>query len=118
LNEDADIESFAAEMIDRFGAMPEEVKQLMALVGVKLLCRRAHVEKLEAGPKGLIVGFRANSFADPAGLVRYIAKQGSDAKVRPDMKIVFIGDFERASVRLEGARKILRDLVQIAEKKR
>ena len=118
LNEDADIESFAAEMIDRFGPMPEEVKQLMALVGVKLLCRLAHVEKLEAGPKGLIVGFRANSFADPAGLVRYIAKQGSDAKVRPDMKIVFIGDFERASERLEGARKILRDLVQIAEKKR
>jgi transcription-repair coupling factor (superfamily II helicase) len=117
LDEDEDIESFAAEMIDRFGPMPDEVKQLMVLVGVKLLCRRAHVEKLEAGPKGVIVGFRANSFANPAGLVRYIAKQGSDAKVRPDMKIVFIRDFERASERLEGARQILRDLVQIAEKK-
>ncbi len=117
LDDEADIESFAAEMIDRFGPMPDEVKLLMVLVGVKLLCRRAHVEKLEAGPRGIIVGFRSNSFADPAGLVRYIAKQGSDAKVRPDMKIVFIGDFERASERLEGARKILRDLVRIAEKK-
>ncbi len=118
LDDEAEIESFAAEMIDRFGPMPDEVRQLMALVGVKLLCRRAHVEKLEAGPKGIIVGFRANSFADPAGLVRYIAKKGSDAKVRPDMKIVFIGDFERPADRLDGARKILRDLVQIAHKKR
>ena len=81
------------------------------------MCRHAHVEKVEAGPKGIIVGFRNNSFADPAALVRYIAKQGADAKVRPDMKIVFMGDFTRAKDRLDGARKILRDLVRIAEKK-
>ena len=68
LDEEADIEGFAAEMIDRFGPMPDEVRQLMVLVGVKLLCRRAHVEKLEAGPKGIIVGFRGNTFADPQDL--------------------------------------------------
>jgi transcription-repair coupling factor (superfamily II helicase) len=117
LDDEAEIESFAAEMIDRFGPMPDEVKQLMVLVGVKALCRRAHVEKLEAGPKGVIIGFRNNSFANPAGLVRFIARQGSEAKVRPDMKIVFIGEFERAADRLSGARAILRELVAIAEKK-
>ncbi len=117
LDDDAEIEAFAAEMIDRFGPMPEEVKQLMTLVGVKILCRRAHVEKLEVGPKGIIVGFRNNSFANPTGLVRYIGKQGPEAKVRPDMKVVFIGDYARAKDRLAGAKKIMRDLVQIAEKK-
>ena len=93
LDEDAEIESFAAEMIDRFAPMPPEGQQLLKLISVKALCRKAHVEKLEAGPKGIIIGFRANSFANPQGLVRYIAKQGSDAKVRPDMKIVFLGDY-------------------------
>ena len=117
LDDEADIESFAAEMIDRFGPMPNEVTQLMKLVGVKVLCRRAHVEKVDAGPKGVIIGFRHNSFANPQGLVKYISKQGSDAKVRPDMKIVFIRDFERAAERLEGTRELLRDLVKIAEKK-
>jgi transcription-repair coupling factor (superfamily II helicase) len=117
LDDEAEIESFAAEMIDRFGPMPDEVKQLMVLVGVKVLCRRAHVEKLEAGPKGIIIGFRNNSFANPQGLVRFIARQGSEAKVRPDMKVVFIGDYERAKDRLSGARAILRELVGIAEKK-
>ncbi len=78
---------------------------------------KAHVEKVEAGPKGVIVAFRDNSFANPAGLVRFVAEQGSRAKVRPDMKIVFAGDFDETHERLEGARRILRTLVALAQKK-
>jgi transcription-repair coupling factor (superfamily II helicase) len=49
--------------------------------------------------------------------VRYVTEQRSDAKVRPDMKIVFIRDFENAKARLEGTITILRTLVAIAMKK-
>jgi transcription-repair coupling factor (superfamily II helicase) len=117
LQSDTEIESFAAEMIDRFGPLPGEVEQLLQLVAIKALCRQAHIEKVEAGPKGVIVAFRDNSFANPQGLVRYITEQGSFAKVRPDMKIVFIREFETASERLEGTRQILRTLAAIAMKK-
>ena len=116
LETDEDIESFAAEMIDRFGPVPSEVEQLLEIVAIKALCRRAHVEKVDAGPKGVIVSFRDNHFADPAGLVRYVAEQGTSAKVRPDMRIVFIRDFDSMKQRLAGARRILRALVGIAEK--
>ena len=114
---DTQIETFAAEMIDRFGPLPPEVGQLMKLAAIKALCRRAHIEKVEAGPRGVIVSFRDNSFANPQGLVRYIAEQGSRAKVRPDMRLVFVRDFTDAAERLEGTRQILRTLVSIAEKK-
>ena len=117
LKSEEEIESFAGEMIDRFGPLPPEVEQLMKLVSVKMLCLRAHVEKLEAGPKGVVVAFRDNSFATPAGLVRYVAQQGSEAKVRPDMRVVFIRDFDTPAERLEGARVLMRALVGIAEKK-
>ncbi len=117
LETDEDIESFAAEMIDRFGPIPPEVEQLFEIVAIKAMCRRAHVEKVDAGPKGVIVSFRDNQFADPAGLVRYVAEQGTAAKVRPDMRIVFIRDFDTMKQRLAGTRRILRALVQIAEKK-
>ena len=117
LKSEAEIESFAGEMIDRFGALPPEVEQLMKLVSIKMLCVRAHVEKIEAGPKGVVVAFRDNSFANPAGLVRFVAQQGSEAKVRPDMRVVFIRDFDTPAERLEGARDIMRRLVAIAEKK-
>ncbi|MGA7385904.1 MAG: transcription-repair coupling factor, partial [Methylocella sp.] len=117
LASDADIESFAAEMIDRFGPLPGEAEELMQLVAIKVLCRQAHVEKVEAGPKGVIIAFRENSFANPQGLVRYVAEQGPQAKVRPDMKIVFVRDFETKAARLEGTRQILRTLAAIAAKK-
>jgi transcription-repair coupling factor (superfamily II helicase) len=117
LETDAEIESIGAEMIDRFGPLPPEVKQLLKLVSIKALCRRAHVDKVEAGPRGVIIGFRDNVFANPQGLVRFIAQQGSDAKVRPDHRIVFVRDFDRTEDRLEGTRLILRTLVGLSEKK-
>ena len=118
LESDEEIESFAAEMIDRFGPMPPEVQQLMKLVSIKALCRKAHVEKVDAGPKGVIIAFRDNSFANPQGLVKFVASQGSDAKVRPDMKIVFMRDFEEAEERIEGTRQIMRTLADLAAKKK
>ena len=117
LETDAEIDTFAAEMIDRFGPLPPEVGQLMKLAAIKALCRRAHAEKVEAGPKGVIIAFRDNSFANPQGLVRYVTEQGSRAKVRPDMRLVFVRDFANPAERLEGTRQILRTLVAIAEKK-
>ena len=116
LETDQDIEAFAAEMIDRFGPIPPEVEQLFEIVAIKAMCRRAHVEKVDTGPKGVIISFRDNLFADPAGLVRYVAEQGVSAKVRPDMRIVFIREFETMKQRLAGTRRILRALVAIAEK--
>ncbi|MBV9221258.1 MAG: transcription-repair coupling factor, partial [Methylobacteriaceae bacterium] len=117
LEADADIESIGAEMVDRFGPLPKEVRQLLKLVSIKALCRRAHVDKVDAGPKGVIIGFHDNFFANPHGLVRYIAQQGRDAKVRPDHRVVFARDFDTTEERLEGTRTILRALVGLAEKK-
>jgi transcription-repair coupling factor (superfamily II helicase) len=118
LETDAEIDTFGAEMIDRFGTLPDEVKQLLKIMAIKVLCRRANVEKIEGGPKGIIASFRDNSFADPAGLVAYVAEQGSFAKVRPDMKIVFIREVDDLDERLKATTSILRNLVRIAEKTR
>jgi transcription-repair coupling factor (superfamily II helicase) len=118
LDEDREIEGFGAEIVDRFGPMPDEVKQLLSLVAIKALCRRAHVEKVEAGPKGAIVSFRDNSFANPTGLVAYIADEGPSVKVRPDMKVVFVRDMETPEGRLKGVTRLMRDLVRIAERKK
>ena len=63
------------------------------------------------------MSFRDNAFANPAGLVAYIAEQGSFAKVRPDMKVVFIRDVEDLDERLKTTAGILRSLVRIAERK-
>jgi transcription-repair coupling factor (superfamily II helicase) len=114
--EDArEIDGFGAELVDRFGPLPPEVDHLLKVVAIKALCRRANVEKIEAGPKGAVVTLRDNTFANPEALVAYIRDQGPSARVRPDMKVVFFEDWERPEDRLKGAARILRSLVRIAE---
>src|SRR5690606_8395073 len=41
LSDKAEMESFAAEMIDRFGKLPEEVENLLDIVAIKQLCKKA-----------------------------------------------------------------------------
>ena len=114
---DAEIDAFGAELVDRFGPLPGEVVQLLKIMDIKALCRRANVAKVDGGPKGIIVSFRDNAFANPAGLVSYVSEQGSFAKVRPDMRIVFVRDVADVAERLKTAAGILRNLVRIAERK-
>ena len=116
LEDERDIDAFGAEVVDRFGPMPVEVNHLLSLVVVKALCRRANVAKIEAGPKGAVMSFRDDRFANPEGLIAYIRDQGRDARVRPDMKVVFFADWDTPEQRLKGTTQILRALVGIAER--
>jgi transcription-repair coupling factor (superfamily II helicase) len=114
LDEAGEIDAFAAELIDRFGPMPEEVDHLLKVVFIKALCRSANVEKVDAGAKGAVVAFRNNSFADPGALVKYLGEQGPLAKIRPDQKVVFIRDWATSEERLKGVAAILTNLVRLA----
>jgi len=119
IEDDREIESFAAEMVDRFGKLPREVEHLLQIVAIKALCRRANVEKIDAGPKGVVMSFRDNLFANPEGLIGFIRDYGSDAKIRNDkggQRLVLLGDWEGAEERLKGTTDILRRLARIAEK--
>ncbi len=115
LTEAREIDGFGAELIDRFGPMPVEVEHLLKVVFIKALCRKANIEKLDAGPKGLVVQFREKSFANPGALVRYISEQGSAAKIRADQSIVLMRDWTKPEQRLNGAAGIATQLARFAD---
>ncbi|PZN50454.1 MAG: transcription-repair coupling factor, partial [Proteobacteria bacterium] len=109
-----EIDAFGAELIDRFGPLPEEVQHLLKIVFIKALCIKANVEKLDAGPKGIVIQFRNKTFANPAGLVRFIGDQGAQARIRPDQSIVFMREWPNAEKRLAGAAVIMTQLAKLA----
>ena len=115
LDTDDEIDNFAAELRDRFGVLPDEVRYLFKIAAIKGYCRRANVEKVDAGPKGVVITFRDNRFAQPDRLVYFIRQHGQAAKVRPDMKVVFFQEWETAEERLMGTTEILRQLANLAE---
>jgi transcription-repair coupling factor (superfamily II helicase) len=96
--------------------LPQEVEHLLQVIAIKVLCRSANVEKIDVGPKGAVLSFRDNIFANPAGLIAYIRDLAPLARVRPDQRVVLMDDWETPEERLKGAMEILRSLVAIAEK--
>jgi transcription-repair coupling factor (superfamily II helicase) len=113
LASDGETDAMAAELVDRFGPLPEEVDNLLGVVALKRLCREAGVEKLEAGPKGMVLTFRGNAFSNPAGLVRWLSSKGGLVRLRPDHKLAISRDMDVVT-RLKFARDTLKSLDQIA----
>jgi transcription-repair coupling factor (superfamily II helicase) len=109
-----DIDRFAAELIDRFGPLPDEVKHLFEIVTIKQLAKAAGVEKIDAGPKGGTIAFRNNSFANPLKLIQFINQHSGTMKVRPDQKIVVTRDWPTPEDRLAGAKALLGQLAKMA----
>ncbi len=109
LDNDAESEAMAAELVDRFGDLPEEVGNLLQVVALKRLCRESGVEKLDAGPKGMVLSFRGNKFRNPAGLITWLAKKSGLVRLRPDHKLAIVRDMNVAE-RVKMARDVLGNL--------
>jgi transcription-repair coupling factor (superfamily II helicase) len=109
LSTKVELEGFAAELIDRFGKLPKEVNTLLLVVRIKAMCKRAGIARLDGGPKGAVIQFHNDKFANPAGLVSFIQAQKGLAKVK-DNKIIVGRDWGRESDKIKGAFAIARDL--------
>ncbi len=117
LDSDQEREAFAAELIDRFGPLPAEADQLIAVAALKALCRRCLISKLDAGPKGAVLTFREGGFPDPMALVRHVQERPDDYKMRPDGKLVVQGGWPEAAQRLKALRAVLEVLARLAARK-
>ncbi|MEB3702265.1 Transcription-repair-coupling factor [Candidatus Bealeia paramacronuclearis] len=105
-----DIDQFRIELVDRFGTIPGETENLLEIIRLKLMCKKANIEKIEAGPKGFVLTLYQNKFENPAGLLNYIQKQAGTAKIRPDQKIVFTRVWPSPQGRLKGVQGIVQEI--------
>ena len=110
----AEIDAFAAELVDRFGPLPAEVENLLQIMTIKRLCREAGVERLDAGPKGATVAFHNDTFANPVGLIAFIQKQAGEVKLRPDHTLVYRRAWDGEAARVKGVRLMLDELAKLA----
>ncbi|HVJ01992.1 MAG TPA: transcription-repair coupling factor [Sphingomonas sp.] len=108
------IEEFAAELIDRFGKLPESTDNLLRLIETKLNARTACIAKIDVGPKGALVSFHEDKFPNVPGLLAYVDKLGETARLRPDMKLVINRAWANPGARLHGALQLSRGLAKAA----
>jgi len=110
----AEIDSFAAELVDRFGRMPAEAEFLLNTVGLKLLCRAAGVGKIDAGEKAVVFSFHDNKFEKPERLIGWIQKNAPLVKLRPDHRVIVQRVWKDERQRLSGVTSIVSSLAKLA----
>ncbi len=84
-----EIEAFKDEMVDRFGALPNEFGNLLNMVKIKNTCLHLKIESLDSGPNGFVMKFNEN-FDVSEMVLGFIKKHPRHAKIKPDNKLVFL----------------------------
>jgi transcription-repair coupling factor (superfamily II helicase) len=111
-----ELEAMAAEMIDRFGPLPDATANLVRLIEIKHQAIAANIAKIDVGAKGSLVAFHNDSFPDPVGLIAYAQRLEGTIKLRPDNKIVITRVWGDPKSRLNGLYQLTKGLSAIARK--
>jgi transcription-repair coupling factor (superfamily II helicase) len=114
LNTQAEVDSFAAELVDRFGQTPPEAEFLLKTISLKLLCRAACVDKIDAGEKAVVLSFHNNKFPRPDRLIGWIQKNAPLVKLRPDHRVIVQRVWKDERQRLSGVTGIVSALAKLA----
>ncbi len=116
-----EVHSFAAELLDRFGKIPKECENLLRVIELKIACKRLNIEKIDVGPKGIVIGFYKNTFSKPESLLAYIGSQDArnlaDVRLRPDQKIAFLREGLNDEQKVKFCFAILKQLQVLSNKK-
>lgn len=96
----AQLEAFEAELVDRFGELPDEAAALIATARVRALARAAGIARIDAGPAAIALTPRSETRLDAAaaGLV----EKGD--------RLLLQGAFDDPAARLARVEALLSDL--------
>ena len=113
-----EIDALSAEMVDRFGPLPDPTANLVKLIEIKRQAIEANIAKIDVGAKGSLVSFHKDTFPDPMGLISYAERLQGTIKLRPDNKLVITRVWADPKARLHGLFQLTKGLSAIARKAR
>ena len=95
-------ESLLAELIDRFGKLPQEIINLANILKIKEKCKYLEIELLEVGSKGITIKFREGKVDNVTGLLAFIESDKGNIKPKNEKLFVKtkIGDALKSSYTL------------------
>jgi transcription-repair coupling factor (superfamily II helicase) len=78
-----ELESIHAELLDRFGPLPDEAASLLALAEIRIICREIAVSSLKERGGIVKVEFGKVSRVKTEGLLRLIKESGGKVRIDP-----------------------------------
>lgn len=104
---DAALRELQVEMIDRFGLLPQPVKNLFAVASLRLHASRLGITRLEFGEHGGRIEFGKNPAVDPAALIQLVQERPDRFAFDGETRLRVNADYPEASQRLAAAEELL-----------
>ncbi len=98
------------EMIDRFGLLPEAVKNLFRITRLKLKAQQLGIAKLDAGPRNGRADFEPDTRVDPLILVKLVQTQPQNYGLEGGNRLKFNLNMESGEQRFQAMERLLQQL--------
>ncbi|KAA9133189.1 transcription-repair coupling factor [Marinihelvus fidelis] len=105
--DDAELRELQVEMIDRFGLLPQPVKNLFAIATMKLKARSAGVVRLDFGPRGGRIEFAEDAGVDVDALLKLVREQPGQFRLGGPERLLITSEIEDGAKRVERATELL-----------
>ncbi len=102
-----ELRELRVEMIDRFGLLPEQAKNLFAITELKLEVQPLGIRKIEAGPQGGKIHFEEQPAIDPARIIQLIQTRPQQFRLDGSDRLRFFADLEEHETRVEKVRELV-----------
>ncbi|MCP4683502.1 MAG: transcription-repair coupling factor [Desulfobacterales bacterium] len=83
----SELEDMEEEINDRFGVPPEETRNLLGLMSIRLVLRDMGITRLDVGNRGLILTFSLESGIDTERMVRFVSNKPDRFQFLPDNRL-------------------------------
>ncbi len=113
-NSEDQLRELQVEMIDRFGLLPDAVKNLFRVTALKLRAEGLGVKKLDAGERGGKIEFDQETTVDPGSIVELVQAEPHRYKLATANQLLIDDKMEKIDTRFNKVERLLERL----EKKR
>ncbi|TLY48197.1 MAG: transcription-repair coupling factor [Gammaproteobacteria bacterium] len=103
-----ELEQLQIEMIDRFGLLPQALKNLFQLSELKLLAQKIGIKKIVSGPQGGRIEFNENPMINPQDILQLIQKHPDLYKLDGPQHLRFNFEQPTSELRIKNIYTLLR----------
>ncbi|WP_331346919.1 transcription-repair coupling factor [Cellvibrio sp. UBA7661] len=104
---DEALRDLQVEMIDRFGLLPEAVKNLFRVTQIKISAELIGITKLEANARGGKIEFASDTKVDPLQIVKLVQNQSRIYRLEGANQLKFTMDLESIEKRIQAVVDLL-----------
>jgi transcription-repair coupling factor (superfamily II helicase) len=85
--DDDEVAEIRDDLLDRYGPLPDEARNLLEVIRLKIRCRRLGIEAIDVVGSELVLTVNQQSKIDPSHLVKLLAQPATGFRVTPEHKI-------------------------------